>query len=354
MTRLMISMIAVLLGLHAASALSAQQKHVSVFILAGQSNMEGKSQNLLWEHQATAEESAKFFVPFRDSKNQEWVTRDDVFIKFFNRHGNLTLGYGSPKRTGLEYAFGLRVGDAFTEPVLLVKVAWGGRSIRKDFRSPSAGLPSDDVLALELAQAQKNVANRNKKHNRQDPMPSLEGIVAGYGADYRAMMLELQAVMRDYGTLFPQLQGRTIDLRGFVWFQGWNDQYGGAELEYESNMKHFIRDVRKDLDTPDLPFVIGVMGQNGNKPAKGAMAVIQKAQLAMEQAKEFRGNVRAVRTDELQDEAAAALYPNWKQNQEQWQRTGSDHAYHYLGSAIWFSRIGYALADAAMSMQPKK
>jgi alpha-galactosidase len=350
----MISVFAVLLGLHAASALSAQQMHVPVFILAGQSNMEGKAQNVLWEHQAIAEESAKFFAPFRDSKNQAWVTRDDVFIKFFNRHGSLTLGYGSPKRTGLEYAFGLRVGDAFTEPVLLVKVAWGGRSIRKDFRSPSAGLPSDDVLAVELAQAQKNVANRNKKNNRQDPMPSLDGIVAGYGADYRAMILELQSVMRDYETLFPQLQGRTIDLRGFVWFQGWNDQYGGAEFEYESNMKHFIRDVRKDLGAPDLPFVIGVMGQNGSKPAKGAMAVIQRAQLAMEQVKEFRGNVRAVRTDELQDEAAAALYPTWKQNQEQWQRTGSDHAYHYLGSAIWFSRIGYALADAAMSMQPKR
>ena len=323
MTRLMIFVLALSFGLHPASVLSAQQKRVPVFILAGQSNMEGKAQNVLWEHQAVAKDSAKFFAPFRDSKNQLWVTRDDVFIKFFNRHGNLTLGYGSPKRTGLEYAFGLRVGDAFTEPVLLVKVAWGGRSIRKNFRSPSASLPSDDVLAKELAQAQKNVANRNKKNKRQDPMPSLEGIVNAYGADYRAMILELQSVMRDYGTLFPELQGRKIDLRGFIWFQGWNDQYGGAEFEYESNMTHFIRDVRKDLDTPDLPFVIGVMGQNGNQPAKGAMAVIQKAQLAMEQVKDFKGNVRAVRTDELQDQAAADLYPTWKQNQEQWQRTGT-------------------------------
>lgn len=354
MTRPMIFVLTVMLGLLAVSVLSAQQKRVPVFILAGQSNMEGKAQNVLWEHQAIAEDSAKFFAPFRDSKNQAWVTRDDVLIKFFNRHGKLTLGYGSPKRTGLEYAFGLRVGDAFTEPVLLVKVAWGGRSIRKNFRSPSAGLPSDELLAKELAQAQKNVASRNKKNNRQDPMPSLDGIVKGYGADYRAMILELQTVMRDYGTLFPELQDRQMELRGFIWFQGWNDQYGGAELEYESNMTHFIRDVRKDLGAPDLPFVIGVMGQNGNQPAKGAMAVIQKAQLAMEQVREFRGNVRAVRTDKLQDQAAADLYPTWKQNLEQWQRTGSDHPYHYLGSAIWFSRIGYALADAALSMQPNK
>ena len=70
-------------------------------------------------------------------------------------------------------------------------------------------------------------------------------------------------------------------MAGFVWFQGWNDQYGGAEHEYESNMAHFIRDVRKDLKAPQLPFVIGVMGQNGSKPAKGAMLTIQTAQLAM-------------------------------------------------------------------------
>jgi alpha-galactosidase len=31
------------------------------------------------------------------------------------------------------------VGDHFDEPVLLVKVAWGGKSLAVDFRPPSAG-----------------------------------------------------------------------------------------------------------------------------------------------------------------------------------------------------------------------
>lgn len=341
-------------ALQFAVASSAQQKPVAVFILAGQSNMEGKAQNILWEHQSVADETAEFFAPFRDKKNKEWVTRDDVFIKYLGRHGRLTLGYGSPNRTGLEYAFGLRVGDALKEPVLLIKTAWGGRSIRKDFRSPSAGLPSGEVLEKELKQAQKNVTNRNKKNKRNDPLPTMEGLTKGYGKDYRAMMAELQTAMKDCGKLFPELKGRKLDLRGFVWFQGWNDQYGGAELEYEQNMEHFIKDVRKDLKVSALPFVIGVMGQNGKKPAKGAMATIQAAQLAMEKVSEFAGNVRAVPTDVLQDEAAAALYPEWKQRMEEWQRTGSDHAYHYLGSAIWFSRIGYELADAILDLQQSK
>ena len=332
----------------------AQPKPLAVFLLVGQSNMEGKAQNVLWQHQATAASTSEFFAPFRDAKNEQWVTRDDVFIKFLDRHGSLTLGYGSPARTGLEYAFGLRVGDALEEPVLLVKVAWGGRSIRKDFRSPSAGMPSDEVLAAELAQAQKGIADRNQKQQRSDPLPTMADIRDGYGKDYRAMLAEIVAVQRDFGTLFPQLHEHTFTLRGFVWFQGWNDQYGGAELEYEQNLKHFIQDVRKDLKSPELPFVIGVMGQNGKQTATGAMATIQQAQLAMAHVSEFKDNVRAVPTDALQDEAAAALYPEWKTRTEEWQRTGSDHAYHYLGSAIWFSRIGFALADACLDLQCKK
>jgi alpha-galactosidase len=354
MIRPLTIVLAALTALQFAIASSAQQKSVAVIILAGQSNMEGKAQNVLWEHQAIADDTAEFFAPFRDQKNKKWVTRDDVFIKYLGRHGRLTLGYGSPNRTGLEYAFGLRVGDALKEPVLLIKTAWGGRSIRKDFRSPSAGLPSDEVLAKELAQAQKNVANRNKKNKRDDALPTMGDYTLGYGKDYRAMMAEVQATMKNYGELFPELKGRKLDLRGFVWFQGWNDQYGGAELEYEQNMTHFIKDVRKDLAQPALPFVIGVMGQNGKKPAKGAMATIQAAQLAMEKVPEFVGNVRAVPTDALQDEAAAALYPEWKKRMEEWQRTGSDHAYHYLGSAIWFSRIGYQLAEATLALQQRK
>lgn len=347
LTRVLMTIVAVQLSL----AGSAQQKSVAVFVLAGQSNMEGKAQNMLWEHQATADHTREFFAPFRDAKKEQWVTRDDVFIKFLDRHGPLTLGYGSPKRTGLEYAFGLRVGDALQEPVLLIKVAWGGRSIRKDFRSPSAGMPADEVLNRELAEAQKRVVDRNKQQQRNDALPTMADIRDGYGKDYRAMLAEIAAVQRDYGKLFPQLKDCEFSLRGFVWFQGWNDQYGGAELEYEENMTHFIHDVRKDLSVPKLPFVIGAMGQNGNQPAKGAMATIQQAQLAMANVKEFAGNVRAVATDVLQDEAAAALYPEWKARMDEWQRTGSDHAYHYLGSAIWFSRIGFALADATLALQ---
>lgn len=337
-----------------APLLSAQKPAVAVYVLAGQSNMEGKAQNILWEHQATDAKTAAFFAPFRDDDNGEWIVRDDVFVDYLGRRGPLTLGFGSKDRTGLEFAFGLRVGDAHDEPVLLVKTAWGGRSLFRDFRPPSAGLPPESVLQQQLEQQQKKVRQNNEKRQRDDALPTMADIRAAYGADYRKMLAELRRALADCGENFPALRGREPKLSGFVWFQGWNDQYGGAELEYERNMRLFIEDVRRDLEAPGLPFVIGVMGQNGKQPAKGAMATIQQAQLAMQHVAGFEDDVRAVRTDELQDEAAAALYPEWKQRVEQWQKVGSDRPYHYLGSAIWYSRIGYALADAMLEIHGAK
>ena len=336
-----------LAALHAADT----SKPVKVFILAGQSNMEGKAPNALLDHQATDAKTKDLFAHLR--KDGQWIVRDDVFIKFLDRKGPLTVGYGSPGRTGVELEFGTMMGNHFEEPVLLIKAAWGGHSLCKLFRSPSAGYPADSVLEKELEQARANVTKNNEKNKKNDPLPTMEDIKKPYGSSYRNMMAEVKEVIEQSGTMFPALQGKTLELAGFVWFQGWNDQYGGQN-EYESNMKHFIQDVRRDLHSPKLPFVIAAMGQNGSKPATGAMLTIREAQLAMNDVPEFKGNVKAFRTDVLVDKAAEELYPTWQKNLEQWKLTGGDHGYHYLGSAIWFTRIGHAMGEAMLELMSQK
>jgi alpha-galactosidase len=321
---------------------------VKVFILAGQSNMEGKAPNELLNHQATDPKTKELFAHLR--KGDQWVVRDDVFIKFLGRKGPLTIGYGSPNRTGVELEFGTVMGDHFEEPVLLIKTAWGGHSLYKLFRSPSAGMPSDEQLEAELAQAQKRVTQNNEKNNKSDPLPTMDDIKKPYGESYRNMLAEVRDVQENYETLFPELKGKQLELAGLVWFQGWNDQYNGVETEYASNMRHFIHDVRKDFGAPKMPFVIGVMGQNGSQPARNAMLAIQEAQLAMNDVPEFKGNVKAIRTDVLVDKAAEELYPTWRENVEHWKLTGGDFAYHYMGSAIWFNRIGRSMGDAMLEL----
>lgn len=343
---LIIPLLACLFG---ATPLIRAEKPVKVFILAGQSNMEGKAPNTLLNHQATDPKTKDLFAHLR--KDNQWVVRDDVFIKYLDRKGPLTIGYGSPGRTGAELEFGTVMGDHFEEPVILIKAAWGGHSLYKLFRSPSAGFP-EEMLQKELKQGQEHVTKENEKNSRTDPLPTMDDIKKDYGSSYRNMMAEVKDVNDNFATMFPALKGKTLELSGFVWFQGWNDQYG-AENEYASNMKHFIKDVRKDLHAPNLPFVIAAMGQNGSKPAAGAMLTVRDAQLSMNDVPEFKGNVKAFRTDVLVDKAAEDMYPNWKQNKD-WPLTGGDHPYHYLGSAIWFNRIGKAMGDAMKELLTAK
>jgi alpha-galactosidase len=327
-------------------------KPVKVFILAGQSNMEGKAPNTLLDYQAEAPETKDLFKHLR--KDGKWIARDDVFIKYLDRKGPLTIGYGSPGRTGAELEFGWMMGDHFDEPVLLIKAAWGGHSLVKLFRSPSAGLPSDEKLQAELAAAQDRVKKDNEKNKKNDSLPTMEDIKKPYGSSYRKMLAEVKEMFDNYETMFPELKGRKLELAGFVWFQGWNDMYGGAENEYASNMKHFIKDVRKDLGAPNLPFVIAAMGQNGSTPAAGAMLTVREAQMSMNDVPEFKGNVKAFRTDVLVDKAAEAVYPNWRKDIEKWKTVGGDFGYHYMGSAIWFMRIGHAMGESMIELMPKK
>ncbi len=335
------SLLAPITAVHAADA----PKPVKVFVLAGQSNMEGKAANALLDFQATDANTKGLFAHLR--KDDKWIVRDDVFIKFLERKGPLTVGYGSPGRTGVELEFGTAMGDRFDEPVVLIKAAWGGHSLFKLFRSPSAGLP-EAMLQKELEEAQTRVKHDNEKNKKETPLPTMEEIKKDYGSSYRNMLAEVNDVMKNHTTMFPELKERKLELAGFVWFQGFNDIFG-AQDEYASNMKHFINDVRKDLNAPKLPFVIGALGQNGSKPATGGMLTVREAQLSMNDISEFKGNVKAFPVDVLVDKAAEEMFPNWQKNPE-WGHTGSDRPYHYYGSAIWFNRIGKKMGEAMLEL----
>jgi len=344
-----VALVVSITALLATAARAAEEaKTVKVFILAGQSNMEGKATNALLDHQATDPKTKDFFAHLRHG--DKWAVRDDVFIKFLGRKGPLTIGYGSPGRTGVELEFGHMMGEHFDEPVLLIKAAWGGHSLFQLFRSPSAGLPSKETLQAALEQAQNRVKQDNKKNNRNNPLPTIEDIKKPYGSSYRKMMAEVKDVFDNYETMFPELKGKKLEVAGFLWFQGFNDQWGDAPGEYESNMKHFIKDVRKDLKVPKLPFVIAAIGTSGSKPARGGQLQVRNAQMAMNDVPEFKGNVKAFRTDLLVDKEAERLIVGWQNHFEEWKKVGSDRPYHYLGSAIWYTRIGHSMGEAMLEL----
>tara|TARA_Y100000739_G_scaffold89325_1_gene76431 strand:- start:5768 stop:6904 length:1137 start_codon:yes stop_codon:yes gene_type:complete len=360
---------------------AAKIKPVKVFILAGQSNMEGKGKiDPLLNHQIKDKETKDFFAHFH--KNGEYIMRDDVWINYLDRHGELTVGYGSPGCIGLELQFGHIIGDYYDEQVLLIKTAWGGKSIGRDFRPPSSRAPSNkvlDQLVVKMIERDYNNIirkewNKLKQHNPKITRKEVEAessalfdeigkvkkeeyhkqVVNSFGHFYRLMMNEIKTTLSELKTRFPKYDGQGYEIAGFIWFQGWNDMYGDFPNEYAYNLENFIRDVRKELEVPNLPVAIGVMGQNGFKPAKGNMAIVKKAQFSMNDIADFRGNVKAIPTDIYWDKRADEAFPTWRNNLEEWVKIGSDFPYHYLGSTITFTRIGQSLAKTILELNSNK
>ncbi len=248
---------------------------LKVFILAGQSNMVGHgvvrgrpgqkgTLEMLTKNPATAARYKHLL-----GKGGEWVVREDVWIRYGEYAGALTIGQTAARNAiGPEFAFGLAVGDLFDEQVLLIKCCRGGTSLAGPWRPPSSG-----------------DAGERKRG---------EG---GIGAEYDKMIAGVKRQLADIKTDFPSYDGAGYEIVGFGWHQGWNDGCSaGGVAEYEKNMANLIRDVRKDLGTPKLPVIIAGSGFGGWGQTISRRVGVMTAQAAVAQYGEFRDNVRYVET----------------------------------------------------------
>ncbi len=327
----------------------APAKEVKVFLLVGQSNMEGKGDPI---HIDTYKDDPLIKPGYAGLKDGDgWKVRDDVFITYPSKHrgakhGPLTVGYGTsvPNSIGPEFGFGHAVGNALDEPVLLIKIAWGGKSLAIDFRPPGIATTREEIEA-RLAGIQK-----------KNPKATFESVQKEYGHFYREMIRLAQAELAAVDTRFPDLKGHEVKIAGFIWHQGFNDYVNRDQREkkyvdYTSWLAQFIRDVRKDMNAPAMPFVIGELG-TGGIPSRGDF---QTAQANTAKLPEFKGNVAFVPTAEYYDTKAHELFEKgyWKGTDEQkaqWQAVGSDRPYHYLGSGKTYYLKGVRFGEAALKM----
>ena len=296
-------------------------KPLKVFILAGQSNMQGHADLSTFDYVGKDPLTAPILAAMRDAEGKPRVC-DKVWISSLGCGGNqysdmlvktgkLTAGFGaSASKIGPEFTFGIYSEKMLNEPVLIIKTSWGGRSLNTDFRPPSAGqyqLPKaiQDVWD-KYPQGAHGVPKLEERKKWQEDKDAASGVF------YRAMIEHVRKVTKDIKQVCPEYDEKAgYELAGFVWFQGFNDMVdgqtypGGNFEEYSRLLAHFIRDVRKDLAAPKMPFVIGVLGVDGEKNVN-----LRKAMAAPADMPEFQGNVVAVDTAPFWDKDIEAAIAN--------------------------------------------
>jgi len=375
-------------------------KPLKVYILVGQSNMEGHAQTKTFPAIAKDPETLAMYQEMVDADGKP-VVCDNVWIAYSygdfsgnpvgKRSGKLTAGFGSQHHIGTgkigpEFTFGIYMQKHLNEPVLLIKDAWGGKSLYTDFRSPSApSLP--------------DTASQKRKENA--------------GTNYSLMIEHVKEVLADPKSVCPVYDPKEgYELAGFVWFQGFNDMVAepyprvdsskGRKSpkdfsEYSSLLSCFIRDVRKDLNAPKMPFVTGVLGTGGKTAGEGTIA-FRKGMAAPAETKEFKGNVVNVFTEKYWPadlEAVLAKESPFKKERKtkekalreqklsksDWlkgqKKIGfdirakmekvmtedelflldngvSNQGFHYYGSAKFEGQVGKAFADALFGLKDAK
>ncbi len=293
---------------------SGRNKALKIFILAGQSNMQGHGYAIqsfspryigTLDYYLNAAGSAKRaeYDHLVDGAGQ-YVSRPDVWT-YYDRadppaptnaiKADLVVGQGSSDITiGPELGFGWMMGDQLDNQILLIKTCWGGKSLAVDFRPPSS-----------------------------------EGTVGSY---YTKMINMIESVTSNLSTYFPGYDGNGYEIAGFGWHQGWNDYIDQARVdEYEANLANLIRDVRADLGVPNLPFVVAGSGMT----TSGRMSSNSKG-----------NQLQAAQT-------APASYPEFAETRNHWRSQAEspwDAGYHWCGNFESYYRVGTSMAKALIPL----
>jgi hypothetical protein len=277
---------------------------LKVFILAGQSNMVGHG---LSEHiKIAASDSAtqKEFGPLMNGG--QYAVREDVWITFGGRKGGLSVGYGaSDSKIGPEIGFGWHMGELLKEQVLIIKTCWGGHSLKEKFLPPSMGGP---------------------------------------GPSYTNMVKEVKNTLKNLKSNFPGYSARSgYEITGLVWHQAWNDLVDGEQYgenpsykTYSERQGALLRDLRKELNAPNMFMVIGELGVEASTNPKHV--AFRKAQEATTLMSEFKKTTRIAKTCQFWD-------PD--------EKFKSNGGYHYNGNGKIYYFKGKAMAEAMYELMPK-
>lgn len=316
------------------TVVDAGRRHpiVKVFLLVGEANIEGfgSTPHLHALANTNADNTKSNTNPYAHLWNgTHWTTRDDVFVAYDHYrkdagvllHGPLSVNghFGSSVNTfGPELQLGHVLGNAYSEPVVLIKAGWKGRSLAVDF----ASAPSSPKAGYQWFRMLKTI------DAAAAAMPEILG-------------------SRDY-------QHCRLQIGGLVWWHGASDVDDARRRSaYGKHLEQFIRDIRGALKRPRLPIVVVELGGSGvlsNVDAKELeMREIQKEVVGEVFAKDdlvsYVPTAQYVQDDALHPVVVpGAMYPNGPESAKT----------VYYGNAETLLQISQAIAMTLLAADGRK
>ncbi|HEY2584652.1 MAG TPA: sialate O-acetylesterase [Tepidisphaeraceae bacterium] len=206
--------------------------HYDLYLLAGQSNMDGRGKAADLKPEKREIPGAIIFYRNPPAASDGWKPLTPGY--------SVAPGYKGPLPSptfGPEIGFAIEMRkDRPDHPIALIKGSKGGTSLAHDWKPGEAGEPESQ------------------------------------GPCYRNFIETIHLAGKDL-----EARGDTYTLRGILWHQGESDDKATAD-QYQQMLTTFIARVRGDLGQPELPFVIGEVYDNGKRgPVRAAQRATAKA-----------------------------------------------------------------------------
>jgi len=279
---------------------------VKVFLLMGQSNMNGRG-TVGGLDKLIKDLPEKYPPSLMKIRDDVWILGANGFgISEQKKNYRLEPGFGQWKYFGPELAFGHAVGDYFEEPVLLIKSFGGGTPLATNWISPSAA----------------------KRRGEKGPLD-------GYRGSFQGSFKKVKQICENLELLYDEYDPKQgYQLMGILWVHG-NADAGKFAEQYEDNLADFITDWRTAFGLPDLPFV-AVESLSSRAPGKAYQNAVDRVNKAA-------GNTQAVAIL-----AKSKIDLKGDKNYSVYNASGDATHWHYNARA--YLDVGYWAAEL---MKPK-
>ncbi len=269
-------------------------------------------------------------------ENGEWVVRKDAHVN------NTYMGKGKDtpfsavwrtKSFGPEVGFGSVLATYHDEPVILMKVDIGNRSLGWDMLPP--GSKTREVHGKTLPGYKQKLDENGKV---------IDWVGQGWyaGKQYDDYTASIHQVLNNFAEVYPQYADQGYEIAGFVWWQGHKDQNEAHASVYAENFANLVKAWGKEFDAEDAPWVLATIAFGGWK-LDGAGKMVAEAQLSVDGDAgvfpEHKGKVKAIEARDF-----------WREAGESPQNQG----YHYNHNGETYYLVGDALGRAMVELKGGK